>query len=196
MFLHLSPPFFLKYWYSPLPHVLFYFVCFCHLAISPLVNNQAFLPIPTISISVLTPVDSLLSLYVPFYPPFLISSCFLFSALSSHSSYLFSSCMFSMPIALLRRPWKRLARVRDGLLPGKAKDYKKGKCDRKEGNKTGRTVENWKHGIGSLQHGSRFSPLLWNTVARPSSTSARSTLCQWEREARLIKVAWKRDREI
>lgn len=123
MFLHAFPPFFLKYWFSPFPNAHFYFICFCHLSISPLADNQAFLPIPSISILVLIPVNSLFVLICAFLSPF--SHLLLFFSLfvsSSHSSYLFSSCMFSMPMALLRRPWKRLARVRDGLLPGKAKD--------------------------------------------------------------------------
>ena len=55
---------------SPHFHVLLYFVCFCHLSVSPLANNQAFLPIPTTSTSVLIPVCSLYVLTCAFLSPF------------------------------------------------------------------------------------------------------------------------------
>lgn len=195
MFLHLFPPFFLKYWFSPIPNVLFNFVCFCYLPISPSVDNQSpffpfqpflfqfsFLMVPLLPVcAVLCSFSHLLLVFLPslsispqLIPLFLL---YVFNANGTTPS--------PMEAAGSSTWW---APTRQGKRLEKRKAWQKGEeQDRK-------SCGELKAQEKSLQRGSRSFPLL---QCKSSAPSVQGVLSVSEQEQPgVTKVVWERDRDI
>lgn len=185
MFLHPFPPFFHSSWLFSFTKSPFCFVCFCQLSISPLTHNEAFLPIPTISI--LIPVNYLSVLIHAFLSPlshlllcFFFCLCLIFPRLIPLFLLYVLNANGTTPSPMepaSSSTWG--APTRQGKRLEKRKVWQKG--ERETWRETLWRTESMEE---SLQCGSRSSPLLCNTIEQLSSTGARSTFCQWETESR------------